>query len=144
MNLPGEDAPERVVFESLQIQRWLQLSARINRNFTDVDDACAQAMYLPDHHDWIKFAANKLIVGTDTLWQAMCSEWAAKCLDQKGADWITQPIEDALNEALKNFKAPTPPVASVTPRPEMQPGRIKAYSNESLLPFGQSESDAVG
>ena len=52
--------------------------------------------------------------------------------------------KDALNEALKNFKAPTPPVASVTPRPEMQPGRIKAYSNESLLPFGQSESDAVG
>ncbi len=146
LNLPGEDAPERVVFESLQIQKWLHLSARINRNFTDVDDACTQAMYLPDHHDWIKFAANKLVVGTDTLWQAMCSEWAAKCLDQKGADCITQPIEDALNEALKNFKVPTPPVASVTPRPEMQmqPEHAKAYSNESLLPFEQSESDALG
>ena len=93
LNLPGEDAPERVVFESLRTQKWLLLHERIKRNFSDVDDACMQAMYLPDHHDWTKYAANKLVVGADTLWQAMCSEWAAKCLDEKDAARITQPVE---------------------------------------------------
>jgi hypothetical protein len=106
INLPGDDAPERVVFESLGTKKWLSLSDRIKRAFSDVDDACTQAMYLPDHHDWIKFAANKLVVGTDALWQAMCSEWAAKCLDEKSAMRITQPIEDALNEVLKSFREP--------------------------------------
>jgi predicted ATPase len=141
--LPGEDAPERIVFEKLQIQRWFQVAVRINRTFTEVDDACTQAMYLPDHHDWIKFAANKLYIGTDTLWQAMCSEWASKCLDDKEALLITQPIEDALNKVLANFTPPPPPMASVTRRPEPRRGRLAILApSESQLPFEQSENDA--
>jgi predicted ATPase len=141
INLPGDDAPERIVFDSLQSQRWLRLAERINRNFADVDDACTQAMYLPDHHDWIRYAANKLVVGTDTLWQVMCSEWAARCLDPKEALRITQPIEDALNEALKNFKQPAPPIASVTQRPEITTKPSIASTETSLL-FELSPNDA--
>jgi predicted ATPase len=135
VNLPGEDAPERVVFESLRSQKWLRLSERIKRNFTDVDDACTQAVYLPDHHDWIRYAASKLVVGADTLWQAMCSEWAAKCLGQKDADRITQPIEDALSEALTSFEPPIPPIATVTRRPGVQTERPVLHPSESFLPF---------
>src|SRR5260370_30485991 len=104
MNLPGEDAPERVVFEAIRSKNWLRLHDRIKRPFTDVDDACAQAMLLPDHHDWIKYAANKLVVGTDTLWQSMASEWAATCLTDAEAAKIVQPIEDALNKALAQYE----------------------------------------
>jgi len=141
IKLPGDEAPERVVFEALQSARWHSLHERIKRSFSDVADACLQAMFLPDHHDWIKFAADKLVVGADTLWQAMCSEWAAKSLDAKEAARITQPIEDALNQVLIAFKAPPPPVATVTPR-AIALGKAEApYSSEPMLLFEQSESE---
>ncbi len=143
INLPGEDAPERVVFEDLKNKKWLSLAERINRAFSDVDDACTQAMYLPDHHDWIKFAATKLVVGSDALWQSMCSEWASKCLDDREAARITQPIEDALTDVLKSFKPPSPPIATVTLKAQAIQQRPRASSTEPELPFGQSPNDGL-
>ncbi len=95
-NLPGAEAPERVVFESLKSKNWLHLHERIGRPFSEVADACTQATVLADHHDWIKFSASKLLIGGDFLWQAMCSEWAANCLLAEEAHSLIQPIEDAL------------------------------------------------
>jgi hypothetical protein len=43
----------------------------------------------------VRFAANQLICGGDTLWQAMCSEWAKRTPDAE-ANRISQVIEDAL------------------------------------------------
>jgi predicted ATPase len=105
-NLPGEDAPERVVFEALKAKNWLKVSERIKRDYSEVADACSQAMSLPEHHDWIRYAANKLIIGGDTLWQVMCSEWATQCFSPEDAKSIVQPIEDALNQVLRKFLSP--------------------------------------
>jgi predicted ATPase len=95
--LPGGDAPERVVFNSLRsaAPRWGDLWTRIARDISEVADACTNAMTLGDHHDWVRFAANQLLCGGDTLWQAMCAEWAKKVPQQEAAR-ITQVIEDAL------------------------------------------------
>jgi predicted ATPase len=94
--LPGEDAPERVVFEALQALNWKGLSERTGRGFADVADACSRAMANTDHHDWVTQAANQLILSSDTLWQAMCAEWAEKCLYVADAVRTIQPIEDIL------------------------------------------------
>ncbi len=143
MNLPGEDAPEIVVFEALRSQNWLRLPDRIKRLFTDVDDACRQAMMLGDHHEWIKYAANKLVVGSDTLWQAMASEWAANCLTDADATKIVQPIEDALNKALAQFEPPpwnaTVVLREITNAPKKE--RATTDSSDPLLPFEQSQND---
>jgi predicted ATPase len=74
--LPGGDAPERVVFETLAKQNWRNLWTRISRDVADVTDACQRAMTFADHNEWVKHAANQLMCGSDVLWQAMCSEWA--------------------------------------------------------------------
>ena len=103
LNLPGEEAPERVAFEVLREKRWGKCRRQTKRPFSEVDDACSQASLLADHHDWIRYAANKLIVGSDQLWQVMCSEWATHCLTNAEASKIMQPIEDSLQEALKQF-----------------------------------------
>jgi predicted ATPase len=94
--LPGEDAPERVVFEALRDRDWLELHQRTGRTFADVADACNRAMTLPDHHSWITEAANRLFLGSDILWQSMCAEWATKCLSPESAASVIQPVEDAL------------------------------------------------
>ena len=52
-------------------------------------------MSASDHHDWVRLAANELMCGGDTLWQAMCAEWV-QTLDAKGVAPIIQRIEDAL------------------------------------------------
>ena len=74
--LPGEDAPERVVFARLRHENWRNLWTRIGRDISSVSDACTRAMTLADHHEWVRFAANELLCGGDVLWQAMCGEWA--------------------------------------------------------------------
>ena len=81
--LPGEDAPERVVFEGLQAEEWGELSDRTRRNYSDVADACNKAMLLGDHHDWIKHAATQLVLSGGNLSQAMCAEWATLCLSDR-------------------------------------------------------------
>jgi predicted ATPase len=76
--LPGNDAPERVVFATLKEAGWANVWARVARDTSLVADACHGAMTLPDHHDWVTFAAKQLRCGGEALWHAMCAEWAAR------------------------------------------------------------------
>lgn len=93
--LPGDDAPEQVVFKALRAKSWSNLWARLGRDTSLVTDTCSSAMTLDDHHDWVRVAANKLVCGGDVLWQAMCAEWATS-LNKDIARKTVVPIEDAL------------------------------------------------
>lgn len=96
MILPGGDSPERVVFGDLQTAGWPGLATRLGRDFAKTSDACSAAMTLPDAHDWIDDAASKLLVGGNTLWQAMSAEWVKLKVDAK----VAAPIVDAIGGAL--------------------------------------------
>jgi predicted ATPase len=140
INLPGEDSPERVVFAALAAQNWLELSKRIGRAYPDTVDACARAMTLSDSHDWVRSAATALVVGGDTLWQAMCAEWASKILTPDAASEITQPVSDAL-DGIKPAPVSTPVPASVpdassvgaTPDPAQNPSGPTESAQLSVL-----------
>lgn len=92
--LPGEEAPERVVFEGLANRRWGDLWTRVGRDVSSVSDACGNAMLLGDHHDWVRVAANQLFCGGDILWQAMCAEWS------KGRAAEVASLVEAIEERL--------------------------------------------
>ncbi len=94
--LPGDDAPEQVVFKSMQKQKFGALSIRIGRGASEIEDACANAMTLSDHHEWVRHAANRLLCGGDILWQALCAEWAERVLTKDEAMKIVLAIEDVL------------------------------------------------
>ena len=94
--LPGGDAPERVVFEGLLAHNWAGLDARTGRSFADIVDACNRAITSNQHHEWIKLAADQLIVGGDILWQSMCAEWASRCLDKYTARSTTDAVQAKL------------------------------------------------
>jgi predicted ATPase len=96
--IPGEDAPERVVFDALQQKNWPEISQRVGRGFAETVDAFTRSMSLVDHHDWLRDAADKLHLGTDIIWQAMCASWAINCASQEDRERIVQPIKDALEE----------------------------------------------
>lgn len=94
--LPGEDAPERVVFEGLQEHAWSGLASRLGRLHSDVVDACTKAMASSNHHEWVTTAANTLVVGGNNLWQAMCAEWANSVLSAGDAQSVVEPVQAAL------------------------------------------------
>lgn len=96
--LPGDDAPERVVFEELADKNWGDLWTRVVRDAGIVSDACNASMALSDHHDWVREAAKRLMVGPDILWHMICAEWVEKCLSDSNLSRITKYIEDRLAE----------------------------------------------
>lgn len=106
-NLPGEDAPERVVFETLRQKNWLNVHERTGRQYADVADACNKAMALSDHHHWLGQAASNLFLSTEMLWQAMCAEWASNCLDADEAARIAEAVENSLLSPEPRGMAPT-------------------------------------
>jgi predicted ATPase len=98
LQLPGGDAPERVVFEGLRGTNWGALSERVGRPFAEVADACSRVLTIADHKEWVRTAANMLILGGDQLWQAMCAEWARVCVNDEAPEITT--ILDAVREKL--------------------------------------------
>ncbi|MCJ1961765.1 ATP-dependent nuclease [Novosphingobium mangrovi (ex Hu et al. 2023)] len=94
--LPGDEAPERVVFESLRTKDWPDISTRISRGPSETIDALNAAMTLSDHHDWVKEAADRLVIGGDILWQSMCASWVENCADDSSLQAVVSPIAIAL------------------------------------------------
>ena len=94
--LPGNDAPERVVFENLQSVDWPGVADRVGRSPSETIDALNAAMALSDHHDWVKFAGDRLTLGGDTLWQALASSWAKNCATQTQIQETEQIVRDVL------------------------------------------------
>lgn len=96
--LPGDDAPERVVFEALAEIGWADLWIRLLRDTSVVTDACEASLALSDHHDWVPEAAKKLMIGSAVLWHAMCAEWVNRCLKQSDYERVKRYVEDRLAE----------------------------------------------
>ena len=94
--LPGGDAPERIVFEGMAALVWSDIAKRLSRSESEVIDACNAAITSGDHHTWLRYAADRLVVGTKVLWQALCSEWCKKCLKAQDAKAITEAVKQIL------------------------------------------------
>lgn len=97
--LPGEDAPERLVYETLVNANWPEISQRIGRGASETIDALNRSMSVADHHDWVRDAADRLFVGGDILWQALAASWATNCAPPEDLDVVINPVRDALIES---------------------------------------------
>ncbi len=95
--LPGDDAPERVVFEALEEKNWPDVPFMVNRGSSETIDELTKAMTISDHHSWVSTAADRLILGSDQLWHALCSSYAKHCATDEQRKQIFEPIQDALN-----------------------------------------------
>ena len=98
--LPGQDAPERVVFEFLRQSGWKGVCERIGRDFANTCDALNRTMTLTDHHDWARRAASELSLGSDHLWQAMCAAYAKDMKDDSEVQNVIQCVKDEVNRQL--------------------------------------------
>lgn len=95
--LPGGDAPERVIFDCLSALEWPKIASRIERSHSELVDAACTAMTLHDHHDWVRHVADKVVIGGNELWRAMCRSYIATEPDNKFTE-IVEAIQSALTE----------------------------------------------
>ncbi len=114
--LPGDDAPEVVVFDALKATGFKGIDRRLGRPYAEVVDACTKAMLMSDHHDWVSTAATQLIVGGENLWQAMCAQWATTCLDPATANDVVEPVSNLLMELASHPVPPTPVLETSPPK----------------------------
>ncbi|ADN77705.1 AAA ATPase [Ferrimonas balearica DSM 9799] len=98
--LPGVDAPERMVFEDLRDKGWLDIAPLINRSHSDFVSAAVNALTLPDHHEWIKSVADRMVLGGDELWRAMSRAWIQNCAEENIAQDIIESISDHLDARM--------------------------------------------
>ena len=108
--------PERIVFIDLKNQNWLKAAQRTGRPFSEFADACERARHLSEHHDWVRFAATSLVLGGDTLWQAMCAEWAQGCLDKDEAERVVQIVQDAVDGVRGSYSTQPQQISRALPR----------------------------
>lgn len=114
--LPGDDAPERIVFGDLKKLRWDGVAGRISRSPSEAIDALDASMTRSDHHDWVGDAADRLVVGKNELWRALCSVWVGKCAAAADLESVVRLIEDRI-EGRGAAGAPMTAVADVTATP---------------------------
>lgn len=96
--LPGDEAPEVVIFEDLAKIEWGDIWIRLLRDASVISDACNSSVILSDHHDWVPEAARRLMVGDNILWHAMCAEWVKRCLREEDYLRVKNYVEDRLAE----------------------------------------------
>jgi hypothetical protein len=125
--LPGDDAPERVVFEGLERIKWAGVSERIERSHSELVDAAQTAMTLTNHHDWIKSVADRMIIGSNDLWRAMAISWVKDCMDKSDAVKIIERIQSALDGIA--FADATP-----TELPLTNPAPASPIDSQQLFP----------
>lgn len=104
--LPGADAPERVVFSGLGQKNWEGVAERIGRPFTQIVDACKKSMVY-DHKEWVFNSANQLVVGGESLWEALCYCWVQHVLTADEAKQTVKPIEDLLSGLTRHYSSAT-------------------------------------
>jgi predicted ATPase len=94
--LPGDESPERTVFDALAKRQWAGVSEIIHRSHAELVNAVEAAMTTPDHHIWIKMVADRIVIGGHELWRAMCVCWA-DFLPRSEAMKIIDALEEKLN-----------------------------------------------
>jgi predicted ATPase len=94
--LPGDDAPERVIFEDLDEQNWSFMAQKINRSHSTLVDNAKLAMTISEHGEWIRHVAENLAIGSQELWRAMCSIWVETCTTKNQVAEIIKTVREAL------------------------------------------------
>lgn len=96
LSLPGDIAPERMVFEQLKEKNWNRLDERFGVGagylFKYLDDA----MLIQDHHEWTADVGNKIKQSKDVVWKVMVDEWCKQCLADEDANQFIQALHSEI------------------------------------------------
>lgn len=96
--LPGNDAPERQIYSDLNDVGWPDVANFVSRSHAEFVDAAQKATTSPNHHEWNRLVADKIVCGGNELWRAMCRSWVKNVFAGMSDNSIIDNIHEKLNQ----------------------------------------------
>jgi hypothetical protein len=96
VQLPGNSAPEKVVFEGLKARNWAQLHARFGVGAGDLHTYLDDAVLDSDFHRWPSKVGDRIVKSGVSVWETMATEWCKECLSVNDRDRIVAGIKAVL------------------------------------------------
>ena len=94
--LPGDIAPEKVVYTELRNAGWPELPQRFGIGAGTLLTALEDAMLEPDHHKWNEMVGDRVIKSSISVWEILSSQWCKSCLNTADRDAIFNRIDAVL------------------------------------------------
>lgn len=79
--LPGNVAPERMVYTDLKAKGWPNLAQRFGVGAGTLLTVLEDAMLEPDHHRWNAKVGDQIVKSSVSVWEVLASEWCKSCLN---------------------------------------------------------------
>lgn len=98
LSLPGNLAPERMVYADLKAKEWPNLPNRFGVGAGTLLTALEDAMLEPDHHRWNAKVGDHVLKSSTSVWEILASEWCKSCLNPVDRQLLAQGLEAVANE----------------------------------------------
>ena len=93
---PGQQAPERQIFEDLKKINWNDLEKRFGIGAGNLYKYLSDAMLLLDPHEWTTKVGDIIKCSKDEIWSVLVSEWVKQCLQDEEKQEFIDSIDNAL------------------------------------------------
>lgn len=97
IQLPGDGAPERIVFEGLKASGWPNLAERFGIGAGTLLQVLDDTILTPDHHTWTTLVGDRVIRSAGSVWETLCTEWCRSCLTQQDRESAVQAIANLVD-----------------------------------------------
>lgn len=98
VKLPGNDAPERVIFLGLRNHNWGNLHDRFGIGAGDLHTYLEDALLNADFHRWPSLVGDRILKSSTSVWETMVTEWCRLCLTDAERDVVVNAIKESLPE----------------------------------------------
>ena len=95
--LPGNVAPERMIYGDLKSKGWPNLAERFGIGAGTLLTVLEDAMLEPDHHKWNAKVGDQIVKSSVSVWEVLASEWCRSCLDSDGRKSLADAVTDIVN-----------------------------------------------
>jgi predicted ATPase len=96
VQLPGDSAPERVVYSQLQTAGWPNLHERFGIGAGTLFQYLEDAILTADHHTWNAQVGDRVIKSARSVWEVLSSEWCRSCLHAADRDALYDSIVNVI------------------------------------------------
>jgi len=96
IKLPGNEAPEIVVFKGLKELNWPELPERFGVGAGQLFSCLEDAFLSPHHHKWTEMIGDKIRMSSNGVWSILAKQWCKSALSGEEKDRIISNIQDRL------------------------------------------------
>jgi predicted ATPase len=96
LKLPGNEAPEKVVFKDLKTLGWPDLPARFGVGAGTLLTHLEDSMLEPKHHKWTSMVGDRVIKSATSVWEILVNQWCKSCLQDNIREELLRGIKEAL------------------------------------------------